>query len=128
ATKGGTLAEAIIAAKAYLGINDPQAYREPKKSYQRPPKPECRRPEARVLDYLTVDRNIPAAVLEEYKIGERGNEIVFPFILPGGELAMAKVREAVDGAKPKPTAANCEPVLFGWQAIPDNVRSVVITE
>src|SRR5690606_1191767 len=27
-----------------------------------------------------------------------------------------------------PTAADCEPVLFGWQAIPENVREVVLTE
>ena len=128
AVKGGTLADAISDAKAWLGISDPEPYREPKKTYQRPPRPECRKPEARVLDYLTETRNIPGWVLDEYKIGERGDEIVFPFLLPGGELAMAKVRPAIDGGKPKPTAANCEPVLFGWQAVPDGVREIIITE
>lgn len=128
AAKGGTLADAIEAAKGYLGIIDPQPYREPKKTYQRPPRPECRRPEAKVKDYLIEHRNIPGWVLDEYKIGERGDDIVFPFLLPGGELAMAKVRPAVDGGKPKPTAANCEPILFGWQAVPDNAREIIITE
>lgn len=129
AVKGGTLADAIRDAKAWLGISDPEPYREPKKSYQRPKRPEGMvKPKARVLDYLTVERNIPGHVLDAYKIAERGDEIIFPFILPDGVLALAKARKAEAGAAPKPTAANCEPVLFGWQAIPDNAREVVITE
>src|SRR5690606_20257258 len=99
-----------------------------RKPYIRPPKPACTAPKGRVLDYLTVDRNIPEEVVRKYKIGASGNEIVFPFLLPDGELAMAKIRKAEDGAKPRPTAADCEPVLFGWQAIPENVREVVLTE
>lgn len=128
AAKGGTLAEAIDAAKVWLGVSDPQPFREPRKEYQRPPKPECREPRERVLDYLRDVRNIPSEILRAFKIGERGEDIVFPFLLPSGELAMAKVRKAEDGAKPKPTAANCEPVLFGWQAVPDSAREIVITE
>jgi hypothetical protein len=57
-------------------------------------------------------------VLTTYKVAAFGDEIIFPFLLPNGELAMAKARKAEDGASPKPTAANCEPILFGWQAVP----------
>lgn len=63
-----------------------------------------------------------------YRIGEDGERIVFPFLLPDGQLAMAKVREASNGAKPRPTAANCEPILFGWQAVPQEAREVILTE
>ena len=45
-----------------------------------------------------------------------------------GTLAMAKVREPEDGAKPKPTASNCEPILMGWQAVPEDARIAYITE
>lgn len=128
ACKGGTIVDAIRDASAWLGISQIEPYREPKKSYQRPKRPECQKPKARVLDYLTVNRNIPGHVLDAYKIGERGDEIIFPFILPDGVLALAKSRKAEDGAKPMPTAANCEPVLFGWQAIPTNARDLIITE
>jgi twinkle protein len=38
------------------------------------------------------------------------------------------MREAKDGAKPIPTARDCEPILFGWQAMPADAREVVITE
>lgn len=128
ASRGVTLAEAIAEAKAWLGVEAPKPYREPKKDYKRPPKPKCTVPCARVRDYLTEDRNIPVESVNAYKVGERGNMIVFPFLLPGGTLALVKEREAQNGANPKPTAANCEPVLFGWQAIPDNAREVVIAE
>lgn len=128
AAKGMTLSEAIDDARSWLGIEKPEFVRPAKRSYTRPPKPRCTKPEHRVRDYLTEDRNIPEHVLEAYRIGEDGDDIVFPFLLPDGTLAMAKKRPAFDGGRPKPTAKDCEPVLFGWQAIPDYAREVVITE
>lgn len=126
--KGLTLSEALQEARNYLGMSRPVAHREPTKAYTRPPKPQCKAPFGRVMDYLREDRNIPADVLDRYKIGAQGDDIVFPFLLPDGVLAMAKVRPAQEGGKPKPTAANCEPVLFGWQAVPDDARDLIITE
>lgn len=128
AVKGCSLSEAIEAARGWLGVSRPEPYREPKKTFQRPAKPACAAPFGKVLDYLTENRNIPAHILETYKVAAAGDEIIFPFLLPDGVLALAKSRKAEDGAKPRPTAANCEPILFGWQAIPANARSVVITE
>jgi twinkle protein len=128
ACKGGTLSEALDAARAWLGVTRPEPYREPKKAFTRPPKPQCTEAQGRVLDYLTEDRNIPAQILKSYKVAAQGNDIIFPFLLPDGVLALAKAREAKDGAKPRPTAANCEPILFGWQAIPADARQVIITE
>jgi twinkle protein len=128
ACKGGTLSEALEAARAWLGVTRPEPYREPKKTYTRPPKPQCTAAQGKVRDYLTEARNIPGHVLDAYKIGAQGDDIIFPFLLPDGVLALAKARKAEDGAKPRPTAANCEPVLFGWQAIPADARQVVITE
>ncbi len=122
------LATALEQARDWLGMSRPDPYREPRRNYQRPPKPKCRPPQERVLDYLREDRAIPADVIARYKIGEDGDDIVFPFLLPDGILALVKKRKAVDGAKPVPTAKDCEPVLFGWQAIPDSAREIVITE
>ena len=126
--RGVSLVEALDEARDWLGIERPTLHRPIKREFARPPKPECRAPNARVRDYLVEERNIPAEVMARYKVGERGDVIVFPFLLPDGTLAMAKERKAEDGAKPKPTAAECEPVLFGWQAIPSDAREVVITE
>jgi len=128
ASRAMTLPEALDDARGWLGLSRPQPYRDPAPAYTRPPKPKCRAPEGRVVDYLCEERNIPADVLTRYKIGAQGDEIVFPFLLPDGALAMAKARKAEEGAKPKPTAANCEPVLFGWQAVDPSARDIVLTE
>ncbi|CAH1653387.1 DNA primase [Hyphomicrobiales bacterium] len=128
ATRGLPLAEALDDARRWLGVARPEPYRDPKPSYTRPPKPKCTAPANRVLDYLREERNIPAEVIEAYRVGENGDDIIFPFLLPGGELALAKARKAEAGAKPKPTAANCEPVLFGWQAISETAREIIIAE
>lgn len=127
-TKRMTLAEALDAARAWLGVSRPQAYREPRKTFQRPPRPDCKAISGRALDYLNESRNIPAAVLATYKVASNGDEVIFPYLLPDGVLAMAKARKAEDGASPRPTAANCEPILFGWQAVPDSAREIIITE
>ena len=127
--KGVELPEALSQAKAWLGISDPQPVRPVERTYSRPTSPKgTTKPHNRVRDYLTQDRNIAESVLAAYRIGELGDEIIFPFLLPDGTLALAKARKAEDGAKPKPTAANCEPVLFGWQAVPTDAREIIITE
>jgi twinkle protein len=127
-TRGVTLAEAIEQAAAWLGLSRPTPHRDPSPSYIRPPKPMCTEPRDRVKDYLVVDRNIPEAVLTRYKVAARGNEIIFPFLLPDGTLALAKARAAEDGAKPVPTAANCEAICFGWQAVDADARIIVLSE
>lgn len=128
AVKRLPLTDALDDMRSWLGMERPEPYREPRKAYVLPPKPRCAVPQARVLDYLTVDRNIPGHVLTAYRIGENGDEIVFPFLDPAGQLLLAKVRKAEDGAHPRPTAKDCEPILFGWQAIPPDARSIVLTE
>lgn len=128
ATRGISLIEALQEASDWLGIVRPMANFQPKKDWKRPPKPKCVVPQGKVRDYLCEVRNIPGHILDAYKVGEQGDTMVFPFLLPDGELAMAKLRKAEDKAKPKPSAADCEPVLFGWQAMPENSRQVVITE
>lgn len=129
AVRGVPLSDALTQAKSWLGITDPQHFKPRQEAaYTRPPKPNCTAPRNKVRDYLTQDRNLPESVLQAYRIGEQGDDIVFPFLLPDGVLALAKVRKAEDGGKPKPTAANCEPILFGWQAVPPEAREIIITE
>lgn len=123
-----SLPQALDEARSFLGMTRPEAYREPTREYTRPARPKCTQPEGKAFDYLTEDRNIPAEVLTKYKIAEANGKILFPFLLPDGELALVKARKPVDGEKPVPTTKNCEPILFGWQAIPDDARECVITE
>lgn len=123
------LPAALVEIRSWLGVEKPKVHRTERPQWKRPERPKCHAPERRAMAYLTEDRNLPADVLVAYKIGEDDRDnIVFPFLLPDGTLAMAKRRDSVDGAKPVPTDKDCEAILFGWQAIPPTAREVVITE
>jgi len=126
--KGVSLTEAMNQAADFLGIESPTLHRPVQKSYTVPEKPKCRKPAERVRDYLCEERNVSPEVIDSYRIGEDGNKIIFPFIRVDGSLAMVKTRDSSAGAKPMPTAAGCEKILFGWQSIREDAREVVITE
>jgi twinkle protein len=129
ATRRIDLPAALEEIRAHLGVKRPAPYSAPRQDWKRPSKPKCRPPEGRAMAYLREDRNLPAEVLQAYRIAEDDSgAIIFPFLLPDMTLALAKRRDSVDGAKPVPTEAGCEPVLFGWQAVPPNARTIVLTE
>ena len=129
AVRGLDLCAALDDIRRWLGVSRPQL-RHPKPSqWKRPAPVKGAVPQRRALEYLREDRNLPMNVLLAYKIGEDDRQaIVFPFEHPDGRLAMAKRRDSLDGAKPVPTESGCEPILFGWQAIPGTARTVVLTE
>lgn len=126
--RGMSLPQALDDIRKHYGMEPPRMAVSPQKSYRQPAKPNCRKPEGIVRDYLTEVRNIPEASLTAYKVGEQGGRIIFPFIRPDGSLALVKARKAADGEKPVPTEKECEPILFGWQAIDPNAREITICE
>lgn len=152
AIKGCNLLAALKWASDYLGIKDlglqgaGEAFGQPKR-YRKPERPKnATVPQSAVLDYLTIQRGIKQETLKAFQVGEiaemqfqykgkafKSPAVVFPFKVDG-ELAFLKYLGTVrpDPENPKhkliSAAADCEPVLFGWQAMPANARSVVICE
>jgi len=117
--------ESIIWAKDYLGIEDTY-FSGSKKTYKKPEKPKCTKPKGGVLNYLLDERKLSQDSIDAYKISEAGDEIVFPY-LRDSELVFVKYRNFKDKKKQR-TEKDCEPCLFGWQAIPDDAREVLICE
>lgn len=129
--KRKSLIEALDDIRAWLGIQAPKFEKRPK-PYRRPARPACSAPKSGVLKYLTGERKLSAAAIQTYRVAEKddGRTIVFPSLLPDGELAFVKYLDVarVEGKKRSWVEAECEPVLFGWQAIDPETREVTITE
>ncbi|MEW6429640.1 MAG: AAA family ATPase [Thermodesulfobacteriota bacterium] len=137
ACRGISLPAALKEAREHLGLREPAFSRPaaPKKVYKPPvvpPKAKPVDPESPVGRYLIGERKLSASTVTAYGVQEEGRAILFPFPRPNGPLAMAKrlkLDRGPDGKKDiRPTSADQEPALFGWQAVPPGARSVIITE
>lgn len=125
AAKGISKREAVQEAKDYLGLRDDSPEFTPKRqSYKLPEKPHCTKPKKQAEDFFN-SRGISQKTLDVYKIGDNGKEAVFP-CFHGETLKLIKYRSLSE--KKFRASADSEPVLFGWQALLPNQRSVIITE
>lgn len=123
-TKRLSLADALQEVRDHLGVE-----REPIRR-QSPPKPSIGKLKGvskitgAALESLT-KRKIPEEIIARYKLGQKGDAVVFPFLSDDGE------RLGVKYTTPD-KKIHCEkggiPTLFGWQAVPDRARQLVITE
>lgn len=128
--KRRSLVEALSDIRLWLGMEMPE-FEKRDRTYRRPERPRCTVPKSVVLTYLTEERKLSAEVLRRYQIGEDNRTIVLPSKLPSGDLAFVKylgVDRTAEGKKKTRVEADCEPVLFGWQAIDPEARQVVLTE
>lgn len=143
AAKGVPLTAALSWAKDRLGIQSPTLERSERQApYRKPVVKNVTAPKSTVMDYLTVQRGLKPETLKVFQVGEqvahtfyRENHtcaaVVFPFkTATDGELLFVKYlgTERPNEKKLIDAEANCEPILFGWQAFPANQRRVLICE
>lgn len=124
--RGVSMVEAINQTKNYLGVAEPGFYRQQQKkpSYDKPAKPKCSA-SASELEWL-VSRGITQETLSRFKVAGSGGKVYFPF-MRGNEAVMVKWR-SISSKDTAPTSKNQEPILFGWQALPEGAREVTICE
>ena len=137
--KGGDLVDLIMAcrncskaeaakdAREFLGLKDDAPEFMPKRrEYTRPEKPACIVPKSAVAGFFA-GRGLTPETVKAFKIGEKdGKVIVFPYF-HGDTLKFIKFRP-VDNKSGMWTAKDAEPILFGWQAITQSTRHIVLTE
>lgn len=122
--------EAIKDVKKWLGIAEPKFYKQKTKKYERPAQnwsPAAANKE--VMQYLQQQRKLTIATIEAFKLGAKGQDIVFPY-WRDNKLIQTKFLslDRPNGKKQIRVAANCEPCLFGWQTIPQTARQITLTE
>lgn len=122
-TRSLSLIEACREALAYLGIRDDQPA-PAAKAWKRPTRDGVAGLSDEHANWLRDVRKLPDASIEAYKLKSRGDRLMFPYLL-GNDLIFAKYRRL---PKTFSADAECEPILFGWQAIRSDARAVCITE
>lgn len=125
AVKGFSKREAVQEAKDYLGLrDDAQEFTPKRQAYKLPEKPQCKIPVNDVAAFFA-KRKISSETLKAYKIGEQGCTMVFPYF-HGNTLKFVKYRDTAE--KKIWSSKDSEPILFGWQAMKPDARSLIITE
>ncbi len=122
------MAEAIKWGYQWLGIERPRMTSPSKRKYVKPERP----PEAAALakapkvSQWFASRRISIETLVKFKIAAKGADAaIFPFIRDG-ELVHIQYRSVAE--KKFWASADTELILFGWQALPDTARSVILCE
>lgn len=123
-TRGVSLSEAIAQAKDYLGLKEHRV-ENPKRSYAKPTREGVAPLLPQHAQWLADVRRIGPETAAKFKLASRKGALMFPY-LRGGELIAAKYRKIP--AKEFFVDADCEPSLFGWQALRGTERAVVLCE
>ncbi|HIH5391466.1 TPA: toprim domain-containing protein [Citrobacter freundii] len=135
------LHQAMTEAKEFLGIKDDDHHFSAKqqKKFSRPDRKKVARYLTKTekhIEYLAT-RGISAETAKLYEVasakvwnGEREMEaLAFPYKRDGELLQVKRIStERPDGKKVIMAEGDCEPCLYGWQAIPKNMRIVILCE
>jgi len=123
------IAKALDEAREFLGIRRPD-FQGTRRERVRvtPPKDTAKAgADSAVMDWLTRVRAIPVEVVEKYRVAARRGAVALPAFTPDGSAVQyVKYRSITE--KKYWSEAGGRPCLFGWQAIPEGTRSVVICE
>ncbi|EHD9189868.1 toprim domain-containing protein [Salmonella enterica] len=132
------LHNAMREAKEFLGLRDDDRHFEAKKkTFSRPTKKGVKKAN-HCYDYLA-SRGITRETADKFRVSDavvwyhdENREvpaIAYPYIRNGELLQVKRTGiERPDGKKLIVAEADCEPCLFGWQALDKNTRLVVLCE
>ncbi|CAM7018300.1 Toprim domain-containing protein [Leclercia adecarboxylata] len=135
------LHQAMTEAKEFLGIkaDDHHFAAKQQKKFSRPDRKKISRYLTKTekhIEYLAT-RGISAETAKLYEVaaakvwnGERElDALAFPYKRDGELLQVKRIStERPDGKKVIMAEGDCEPCLYGWQAIPKNMRIVILCE
>lgn len=117
------LRTACSEAMEFCGIREDRPEHHAK-TYRKPDRDGVHALSAEHATWLCDVRKLPDSSVKAYRLASRGDRLMFPF-LRDNELVFAKYRKL---PKQFSAEADCEPILFGWQAIDPSARAVVICE
>lgn len=126
-SRGCDIGQAIREAKDWLGIRDVPLHGKRAEATPITRPAGIRGLGDGELHWLREERKLSAEAIAAYKLVSRGTGVIaFPYLLPDSALVGMKFRAT---SEDKYWAeAGSSKALFGWQAIPQTARSVVLCE
>lgn len=125
-SRGIMLGPALDEIRQYLGL--PKKERK-RKAYRRPQFPPYEREQTEALRYLTNVRKLSEDTLAAYAVEWDDKDIIFPSFKDDELIAWKKLGiYRPEGKKRIMSSPGAEPILFGWQAVNFESRSLIICE
>jgi len=124
------LRTAILETRQWLGITQHQFEPQKRLNWVKPKlKLNALTIGSSVVQYLIELRKLTIETLKAFQITADSDKIIFPYYRDQ-ELIFVKYLNVtrLNGKKDISVTPNSEPCLFGWQCIPKDTRSIVLTE
>ncbi len=122
ATRRVNFVEACKQAKQFLGVQEPEHYRQ-SKAFKKPENFRSAK-DAPEIEYLR-GRGLIDATIQSFRVTGGGGKVYFPFF-KGADLVACKWRSITE-KETRATSEGQKPVLFGWQSI-GTEREITICE
>jgi len=124
--KNLSLPESMKDAAGFCGVDiTSQEFYPPAKNYIKPDKKGITKLSNGMAAWFE-GRGISKETLAAFKVSKKNDDFVFPYIAPDGTTEHIKYRNSKE--KKFFSSAGTAPCLFGWQAIKEDSRTVVICE
>lgn len=124
AARGLDMRQTLAEVRDYLGVRE-QRIENPRRVFSKPSREGVQALLPQHAQWLSEVRKITPATAARFKLASRKGALMFPS-LRDGELIAAKYRKIP--AKEFFVDADCEPVLFGWQALTGSERVIALVE
>lgn len=128
AVRGLSIPDAITDAARYLGVKAPKFHGTRQEKIKIPTPKGAKRADKdeAAMTWLTQARKLAAESIRAYRVAAENGAVLFPAFTPEGDIQYIKYRDPAE--KKFWSAKGGKPCLFGWQAIPDSERTVVLCE
>lgn len=124
AVRGLDMRQTLEQVRDYLGVRE-HRIENPRRTFSKPSREGMQALLPQHAQWLAEVRKITPETTKRFKLASRKGALMFP-CLRDGELIAAKYRKIP--AKEFFVDANCEPVLFGWQALTGSERVIALVE
>ncbi|MDN5939052.1 MAG: AAA family ATPase, partial [Salinisphaera sp.] len=126
ATRSVSLGDALREACEHLGIERPRLEQERRPATLAAPKGSRAVPDESPVMVWLAKRGFSAETVRKFRVAEHKGAVLFPAFSPAGTIQYAKYRSVTE--KKFWSEAGGVPCLFGWQAMPPDVRACILAE